>query len=161
MRRTILRLQVAMQNGHSAGRRLRPRRAREETKNITPNLWRIDAIVTAVESGDKLREDAPDEGLLCPLALQRQILDHPAEIAIAAILHVKVQILTRLEVLAVEVFDDVLVSEVGEDLELGVQLFTLLGRHLGVADLLAADDETIALAPDLSDDSKGAMACID
>lgn len=55
--------------------------------------------------------------------------------------------------------DDVGVSEARQDLELGVQLFTLLLRHLEVADLLPAHDQSIGLPSHPSDNSKGAMAC--
>lgn len=68
------------------------------------------------------------------------------------------QVLARLEVLAVVVCDDVRVSEMGQDLEFGVELLALLLRHSKVRDFLAAHDEAVGLAADFADDAKGAMA---
>lgn len=95
-----------------------------QTKNIGANLWGVNAIVTAIQCKNQLAEDAPDKAFLSPLAFQLQILDDPSQISIATVFHVKVQVLTGFEVLSVVVGDDVGVSEVGEDLELGVQLFS-------------------------------------
>lgn len=61
--------------------------------------------------------------------------------------------------LSVVVGDNVGVSEVGEDLKLGVELFTFLLGHSEVGDLFTAHDEAVRLAADLANDAKGAMAC--
>lgn len=70
------------------------------------------------------------------------------------------QILARLEVLAVVVGDDVRVAEMRQDLELGVELLALFLRHAEVGDFFAAHDEAVGLATDFADDAKGAMAWI-
>lgn len=114
-----------MQNRHAAGRSLWFR-CRAQSQHCLSNLWGIDTIVAAVESRDQLGEYTPDKGLLGILILDRQVADHPAEVAIAAVFHVEVQVLGGFEVLAMVVADNVWVSQSGENLELGVQLFTLL-----------------------------------
>jgi high-affinity nickel permease len=115
--------------------------------------------VAAVQRRDELAEDAPHKALLRVHAAVGQVLDDAAQVAVAAVLHVEVQVLALLEVFAVVVGYNVGMPQVRQDLELGVQLLALLLRHAQVADLLAAHDEAVRLAPHLADDAKGAMAC--
>lgn len=114
--------------------------------------------MASVESEGELAEDAPYEALLSTLALKLQVLDDSAKVSIATVLHIQVQVLARFQMLAVVVGNDVGVSEVGEDLEFGMKLFTLLLGHPEVGDLLAAHDEAICLSSNFADDAKGAMA---
>ncbi|TFB01269.1 hypothetical protein CCMA1212_006799 [Trichoderma ghanense] len=118
-------------------------RSSRRAYDITANVGGVNAIMTAIQGQNQLAKDAPDKALLRPLAL---------------VFHVQVQVLARLEVLAVVVGDDVRVAEVREDLELGVQLLALFLRHSDVRDFFAAHDEAVGLAADLADDAKGAMA---
>lgn len=71
------------------------------------------------------------------------------------------QILRRLEMFSVVVTDNVGMSKMRENLELGMELFTLLGRHLQIADLLPTHDQPVGLASDLPDHTEGAMAYCD
>lgn len=82
--------------------------------------------MASVESEGQLAEDAPDEALLSSLALKLQVFDDSPEVSIATVLHIQVQVLARFQVLTVVVSNDVGVSEVGEDLKLGVELLALL-----------------------------------
>lgn len=110
---TILGLQVTVQNRHGTRGNLGPARGipLRETEHIRADLWRVNTIVTPVQGHGQLAEDAPDEAFLSSLALEREVLDHAAEIAVAAVLHVEVEVLADLEVLAVVVGDDVGMSE--------------------------------------------------
>lgn len=54
--------------------------------------------------------------------------------------------------------DDVVVSKVGEDLELGMKLLALLLGHAEVRNFLAAHNKAVRLAANLADDTKGTMA---
>ncbi len=114
--------------------------------------------MTAVQRRDQLRKDAPDKRLLGILVLGSQVSDHSAQVAIATVLHVQVEVLGRFEMLAVIVADDVGVSQGRKDLELCMQLFTLFLGHLEIADLLATKDHAVVLPAHFSDDAKGAMA---
>lgn len=114
--------------------------------------------MAAVQGADDLAEDAPDELLLAHLVLVLQVADDASQVAVAAVLHVQMQVLARLDVVALEVGDDVGVAQLLEDGQLGLQLLALLLRHLAVADLLAAQDVAIGLALDLADDAKRAMS---
>ena len=150
-----------MQNGHGASRDLgrAVHVALREAEHVGAHLGRIDTIVTAVQSQDELAEDAPDEALGSSLTLVLQVLDHTAEVAVAAILHVQVEILADLEMLAVVVGDNVWVPEMRKDLEFGVKLLALLLGHAQVRNLFAAHNEAVILAAHLADDAKRAMAC--
>lgn len=152
-----------MQNRHCTGRHLRRtgNSALREAEHIAPNIRRIDTVVTAEQGQDQLAEYAPHEALLCPLTLEGEVLDHPTEVAVAAVLHIQVQVLGDLQVLTVIVGDDVGVAEGREDLELGVELFALLLRHAQVGDFLAAHDKAVRLSAHLADDTEGAMACVE
>lgn len=59
MKHTILRLEIAMQNGHGSRGRLRLGSCAEETQHIAANLGRVDAIMASVERSNQLRENAP------------------------------------------------------------------------------------------------------
>lgn len=151
-----------MQNRHCTGRHLgRPGNgALCEAEHIAPNIRRIDTVVATEQGQNQLAEYAPNEALLRPLTLEGEVLDHPTEVAVAAVLHVQVQILGDLQVFTVVVGDDVGVTEGREDLELGVELFALFLGHAQVGDFLAAHDEAVRLSAHLADDTKGAMACV-
>jgi len=82
-----------MQDSHGARRRLGLRSRAEGTQDITANPGRVDAVVASVECSNQLRKDGPDERLLRALSLDSQIPDDPAEITIAAVLHVEVEVL--------------------------------------------------------------------
>ena len=110
--------------------------------------------MASVESIHDLAEDGPDELLVGELVLVLEVLDDAAEVAVAAVLHVQVQVLRGLQVLALVVADDVWVYELLEDGQLGLQLFLLLLRHLGVGDLFATQDVAVVPALHLTDDSK-------
>lgn len=56
-----------------------------------------------------------------------------------------------------EVADDIRMSEGGQDLELGMQLFSLLLGHLQVADLFSTQDHPVHLSLDLPNNAEGAM----
>lgn len=82
--------------------------------------------MASVKGEGELTEDAPNEALLSSLALELQVLDDSAKVSIATVLHIQVQVLARFQVFAVVVGDDIGVSEVGEDLKFGMELFTFL-----------------------------------
>lgn len=147
-----------MHNDHLALRRLPVLRALDEPEVVRSNGRRVDAVVAPKKSGHQLREGVPHEGLGGPLALVLEVLDDPAEIPAAAVLHVQVQLLLGLEVLTVVVGHDVGVAEAREALELGVELLALLLRHFSVVDLLPAEDEAVGLPLHLPYDAERAMA---
>lgn len=145
---------------HGLGARVTRRfRVCSQAHDIAAGSWRVLAVVAAVEGADDLAEDAPDELLLAHEVLVLQVADGAAQISVAAVLHVQVQVLARFDVVALEVGDDVGMAQFLEDGQLGLQLLALLLRHLAVADLLAAEDVAIRLALDFSDDAKRAMSC--
>lgn len=158
--RTILGLEITVQNRHCPGRCLggSARAALRQAEHVCAHVRLVNAIMAAVQRHDQLAKYAPHETLLSSLALVLQVLYDSTEIAVAAILHVKMQVLAEFEMLAVVVGDDVGVSEVREDLELGMQLLALLLGHAEVRDFLAAHDEAVGLAAHLADDAEGAMA---
>lgn len=158
---TILRLQVAVQDGHGSGRDLGIATgiALRQPQDVGADLGRIDAIMAAVESHDELTEDAPDKALLGPLSLELEVLDDATEVTVAAVFHVQMQVLADLEMLAVVVGHNVGMAQMREDLKLGMELLALLLGHAQVRDFLAAHDEAVGLAAHLSDDAKRAMAC--
>lgn len=147
-----------MHNDQLALRSLPVLRALDEPKVVRPDGRRVNAVVAAEEGGHQLREGVPDEGLGGALALVLEVPDDATEVPAAAVLHVQVQLLLGLEVLAVVVADDVGVAEARKALELGVELLALLLGHLSVVDLLAAQYEAIGLALHLPDDPERAMA---
>lgn len=148
-----------MQNGHRASRHLRRslKSPLSEPQRVCANIWRVDTIVTAVQRQSQLAEDAPDKRLGRPLPLVLEVPDDSPKISIPTIFHVQVQVLTRLEVFPVVVLDDVVVSKVREDLELGVELLALLLGHTMVRDLLTAHHEAIVLAAHFANDSERPM----
>ena len=93
--------------------------------------------MTPVQSGDKLCEDAPDIFLLSKLIPGDERLNHLAQVAPIAVLHVNVEFLRRLEVFPVIVADNVWMTQGMEDGEFGLELFTLFVRHTNVADFFA------------------------
>lgn len=148
-----------MQNRHNISGNFRDAGniALRQAKHIGADLWGIRSIMAAIQSHDQLAKYAPNKAFLCPVSLELEVLDHSPEITIATVLHIQMQVLARLQMLTVVVGNDVGVSQVGEDLELGVQLFTLLLGHAEVRDLLAAHDEAIGSAANFANDTKGAM----
>lgn len=157
---TILRLKISMKNSHSSSWSLGRRSdgALCEAQHVGANVWGVNTIVTAIQSKDQLAKDAPNKAFLGSLALKLQVLDDSTKVSVATVFHVQVQVLARLEVFAVVVGDDVGVSQVGKDLELGVKLLAFLLGHSKIRNLFAAHDEAVRLAADLANDSKGAMA---
>ena len=97
-------------------------------------------VVAAVQGADDLAEDAPHKFLLAHEVFVLQVADDASQVAIAAVLHVQVQVLARLDVVALEVGDDVGVPQLLEDGQLGLELLAFLLRHLEIADFLAAQD---------------------
>lgn len=85
--------------------------------------------MTPIQGHDQLAEDAPDKAFLGSLTLHCEVLDDTTEVAVAAVLHVQVQVLADLEVFTVVVGDDVGMAEGRQNLELGVELLALLLRH--------------------------------
>lgn len=71
--------------------------------------------MAAVQGADDLAEDAPDKFLLAHLVLVLQVADDASQISVAAVFHVQVQVLARLDVVALEVRDDVGVSKFLQD----------------------------------------------
>lgn len=119
-----------MENSHSSSGNLGTCRSPLcQTQNIGADLGRVDAVVTPIQGHDQLAEDAPDKAFLGPLTLHCEVLDDTAEVAVAAVLHVQVQVLADLEVFTVVVGNDVGVAEGRQNLELGVELLALLLRH--------------------------------
>lgn len=105
--RTILGLQVTVENHNVPLLLLDGDGIVAQTHDIPPSLRRILSIVATVEGSAQLRENAPDELLVGELALSLEALDDLAEIAIAAVFHVDVKVVRRLKVHAVDVLDDV------------------------------------------------------
>lgn len=71
--------------------------------------------MASVEGRHQLGEYRPNELLVGKLVLDLEILDITAEVAVATVLHVQTQVLRRLEVFALVVGHDVLVTEFLED----------------------------------------------
>jgi hypothetical protein len=136
---TVLGLQIPVQD-HGLPRITGRLRVGAQSHDIAAGGGRVFAKVAAVQGADDLAEDAPHKLLLAHLVLVLQVADDAAQVAVPAVLHVQVQILRDLDVVALEVGDDVRVAELLEDGELGLELFALLLRHLLVADFLAAED---------------------
>lgn len=150
-----------MQDGHSTGGHLwrSLQCTLREAQRICTDIRRVNTIVTTIQRQGQLTEDAPDKRLASTLALVLQISNDPSKISISAVFHVQVQVLARLEVLAVVVLHDVVVSKMGENLELGVKLLAFLLRHAMVRDFLAAHDEAIGLPAHFTNDTKRSMSC--
>ena len=130
-----------------------------KAQRVRTNIRWVNAIVTTIQRQGQLTEDAPDKRLASTLALVLQISNDPSKISVPAVFHVQVQVLARLEVLAVVVLHDVVVSKMGKDLELGVKLLAFLLRHAMVRDFLAAHDEAIGLPAHFANDTKRSMSC--
>jgi hypothetical protein len=113
---------------------------RTQAQDIAASRWGVFTKVAAVQGADNLAEDTPDELLLAHLVLVLEVADDAPQVAIAAVFHVQVKVLGNLDVVALEVCDNVGVSKLFEDGQLGLQLFAFLGRHLLVADFLPAED---------------------
>ena len=111
-----------------------------ETHDVTASLRGIFTVVAAVQGTDNLAEDAPDELLLTHLVLVLQVANDSSQVAISAVLHVKVKVLGCLDMVTFEIGDNVWVSEFLQDGQLGLQLFALLLGHFEVADLFAAQN---------------------
>ena len=107
---TVFGLEISMQD-HGSSRVAGRLRVSDKPHDIAACLRRVFAIVAAVQSAHDLAEDAPHELLLADLVLALQVADDPAQIAIAAIFHVQMQILRGLDVVALEVGHDVGVPE--------------------------------------------------
>jgi len=114
--------------------------------------------MAAIQRPHQLRKDTPHELLLGQHISLSQLLDIPAQVAVAAVLHVKVDIVGGLDVLARVVLHDVGVAQGLEDVELGGELGFLAVGHSGVGDFFAAEDGIVGLAANFADDAEGALA---
>lgn len=138
-----------------------PLRDLPRTTTLQPLLrpWRLGifTIVAPIQGTHQLREDRPHEILLRPLPALRQLLHQPAQVAVAAVLHVQVQVRGGLNVLARLVLHDVGVDELLEDGNFGVELGALFVRHAVVGDFFAAEDFVGGFVTDFADDAEGAL----
>ena len=76
--------------------------------------------MTSIQGAHQLCEDGPNEVLISVLIPTIELLDISSQISVAAELHVKMQIMTALQMLAVAILDDVRMSKGLEDAEFGV-----------------------------------------
>jgi len=126
--------------------------------SLLPRPRRILPIMTPIQRSHQLREDTPHEVLFGQHIPLPQLLDIPAQVAVAAVLHVEVDVVGGLDVLARVVLHDVGVAQGLEDVELGGELGFLAVGHAGVGDFFAAEDGIVGLAADFADDAEGALA---
>jgi hypothetical protein len=114
---TILWFQVPVQNhvGHLLALQLGRLRIRAQAHDVTSDLWRVLAVMATVQCADQLRKNAPDELFFGVLILLLQPFDHLAQIAVAAILHVEMQVLRGSEMVPLVVLHDVWVTKLAED----------------------------------------------
>lgn len=97
-------------------------------------------MMASVERRHQLGKDAPDILFLSKLIFLGQLLDDPAQVTATTILHVEVQFLTRSQVVAMVVCDDVGMAERTQNGKLGMKLLPLLQGHFHVLDFLSAED---------------------
>lgn len=110
--------------------------------------------MATVQGRDELRKNAPNKGFLCVLVSLGQVSNHTAQVTVATVLHVQVQVLRGFEVLAVIVSNNVDMAQRRKNLKFRVQLFSLFLGHLEVADFFAAEHHAVSLAADLADHAK-------
>jgi len=127
---TVLGLEIAVQDHGSPCSVGHGFRVASQTHYILSSRGWILAVVAAVQSADNLTEDGPDEFLLGQLVFALEVLNDAAKIAIAAVLHVEVEVLRGLEVLPFVVADNVWMDELLQDGQLGLQLLFFLCGHL-------------------------------
>ena len=82
-------------------------------------------------------EYAPNIFLRSELILLVQLLDLFAQITSSAIFHIKIQLLSGLEMLSMVITDNVWVFERIQDRKFGMELLSLLLRHFDVLDLFS------------------------
>lgn len=120
--------------------------------------WWVFAIVASIQCANQLGEDSPHEVLLSKPVPILQLSDVPSQISITAILHVQMQVMTRLQVLTMAILHDIGMAQTLQNPKLGVQLLLLPIRHACVGYLFAAQHLAISLASYLSDDTKGSLS---
>lgn len=74
---------------------------------IAPDLWRVGTVVTAVQRRNQLRKHTPHELLFRKLIVRLQLPYHPAQVTVAAVLHVQEEILGSFQMLSMVVGHDV------------------------------------------------------
>ena len=119
---------------------------------------RVLTIVTPIQRAHDLRKDAPHEVLIGVFTILRQLLDVPTQVAIATVLHIQMQIVGGLEVLARDKLDDVGVFEGGEVPQFLVELLALFRGHAAVGYLFATVDLAGRLEAHFADYAEGALA---
>lgn len=136
---TVFRLQVSVENHVWRLLALDRLCISPKAHDVAANLRRILSIMTAIQRSDKLCKHTPHELFIGALIPQLQLFDHLAQIAIAAVLHIQMQILSRFVVFSLKVSDDVWMPKLLENGKFGLELFALFRGHLGVADLFSAE----------------------
>lgn len=111
-----------------------------ETDGGGASVWRVLAIVTAIQGRHELCKDGPHQFLVGVRVLILMRLDHDAQISVAAVFHVQMQVVRLLVMFLLVVVHNVGMVELAQDVELGLELLPLLLGHLRVAYLLAAED---------------------
>ena len=136
-RLTVLGLQIPMKD-HGLAWITDRLRVADQAHDVAASRGRVFTVVASVQGAHNLAEDAPDKLLLAHLVLVLEVADDASEVAVSTVFHVEVEVLRGLDVVALEVGDNVWVSEFLEDGQLGLQLFALLLGHFEVADLFSA-----------------------
>jgi hypothetical protein len=72
--------------------------------------WWILSIVAAIKCAHQLRENGPNEVLLSHLVPLLQFPDVSSQVSIAAIFHIQMQVMRRLQMLSMTVLHDIWVS---------------------------------------------------
>ena len=129
-------------------------------RHLLIRIRRIMPVVASVQCANQLRKDSPHELFLSQHVPLFQLLDVAAQVAVAAVLHVQMDVGRALDVLSGVVLDDVGMAEVLEDLQFCCQLVALPVGHAVVADLFAAEDGIVFASADLVDDAERALAWV-
>ena len=111
---TILRLEISMEDHWSPWITSRLCGA-AQAHDVAACCWRVFSIMAAVQCADDLAKDAPDKLFLADLVLVLKVANDAPEVAIATVLHVQVQVLRYLDMVALEVRNDVGVSKLLEN----------------------------------------------
>lgn len=163
--RTVLRLEIAMQNyidalpllAHQAS--VAPRRPPTNLQlMLRPRLLRILAGMTPVQGADQLRENRPHKVLLRILIGLVQLLHQAAQVPVAAIFHVQMEVGGCLDVFSALVLHDVGVDKLLKDGDLGVQLLPLFVRHPVVGNFFPTHDLASGFVAHFANDAEGALA---
>lgn len=123
---TILRLEIAVQDHLVRLLALEREGILGQADCVAVDLWWLLAVMAAVQGADELGKDGPNELFVGQFVASLEVLDHDTKIAIAAVFHVKMQVVGCFEMFSLIVGDDVGVAEAAQDLELGLQLLALL-----------------------------------